>query len=132
MAHLAWQYLVFIFVSCVGVLQAAAAYSGLKGLLFVPRRLPSFGLATVLVIGAFLWFFRSGDRAPAPGWPIVAGSQQTMLFAAGAGLALGFTALLSSVLRLTADRQPTPKGEGLEALRERSYLQALLQRWRGG
>lgn len=132
MAHLAWQYLVLIFVSCVGVLQAAAAYSSLKGLLFIPRRLPSFALAVILVVGAFVWFFRMDDRAPAPGWPILEGGVQTLLFVAGAGLAISFTVLVSSMLRLTADRRPTAKEEGLEALREASYLQALFRRWRRG
>ncbi|MBI2918684.1 MAG: hypothetical protein HYY01_11945 [Chloroflexi bacterium] len=132
MAHVAWQYLVFIFVSCVGVLQAAAAYSGLKGLLLIPRRLPSFGLAAVLVIGAFVWFFRVDDRAPAAGWPILEGGPQTLLFTAGAGLALGFTALLTSMLRVAADQRSSLKEEGLEALREEGYLQALLRRWRRG
>jgi len=131
-AHVAWQYLVFIFIACCGVLQAAAAYSGLKGLMLIPRRLPSFVLGLALVVGAFIWFFSADNRAPPAGWPVLEGAQQVLVFGVAASLAVGSTALVTSLLRRRTDKQPNPRQEGLEALREQGYLQAVSRRWRRG
>jgi len=125
---LAWQYLAFVFVSSCGVLQAAAAYSGLRGLLFIPRRLPSYGLAIAAVVGAFLWFFTAEERAPAEGWPILEGAQQAGLFAGGAALATLFTLLLTSLLPGRGVRHHRLREEGLEALQDAAYLRLLLHR----
>lgn len=132
MGHLSWQYLVFVFIACCGVLQAAAAYSGLKGLLFVPRRWASFIVALLLVVGSFLWFFASESRVPPAGWPVLEGAQQTGLFALGAALSFAFTALAGSLLRWLGGRPPAAREEGLEGLRETGYLQAWLHRRQRG
>lgn len=128
MGHLAWQYLVFIFIACCGVLQASGAYGSLKGLLFFSGRLPSFLLGLALVAGAFVWFFTGEERAPPSGWPIIEGGPQAILFATGALLAFGFTVLLSSVLPGRGSGKSNSRDDGLEALRKASYLNTLLRR----
>lgn len=122
LAGLYLEYLLFVFVAACGVIQGAAAYSRLRGLLFLKRPSLSYLLSGVMIVGAFVWFFLWGDRSQ----PGLEGAQQLYLFTLGALAALVFTLGLSSLLRAGdfASRGPEDR-PGLDALRERSYSQAL-------
>lgn len=115
---LALEYLLFVFVAALGVLQGAASLSRLGGLSFFPRPWLGYPLAALTIGGAYAWFFHREDR----NYQGLEGIQQAVLFSLAVLLALGFTLLLSSLLH----HRPAPTGEsGLEALRETGYWRAL-------
>lgn len=115
------EYFLFAFIACCGVLQIAATYARLKGLCFLPRG--GYLLGFLLLLGAFWWFFATEDRNVRG----LEGGQQLGLFNGAMFAALFFSLLLSSLLRLGSRRREAPRGgKGLEALKERTYLEALL------
>ncbi|MBI2304068.1 MAG: hypothetical protein HYU86_04915 [Chloroflexi bacterium] len=125
MSRLVVDYILFVFVSACGVLQIVAARARLGRLLFFKSWLPSYALGAMAVAVAFGWFFNSDNRAI----PGLGGTEQFYGFVAAFFLALVFTLLLSSLLRIrgvTACQQRN----GLDALRDRTYLQAIGRLWR--
>ena len=52
----AWHYVLTAFGASLGVIQIAAASSGLRGLWLLPDRRAVYGLGVFLVLGAFAWF----------------------------------------------------------------------------
>ncbi|MBI2861637.1 MAG: hypothetical protein HYX89_02335 [Chloroflexi bacterium] len=123
------QYLLFVFLASLGVVQIAAARNGLKGLMLVPGRVPSLVFGWALVVASFLWFFSVEDR-DVPG---LEGTQLGVYFLIGSSGAVLFSALLSPVQGLWTSSDvsdPAPPGEGLEALRSTSYWGAQSERWR--
>lgn len=144
-ARLAWEYSLLVFGAGVGIIQAAAAYNRLKGLLFFPyqafntplRIWPSgyrlgqyfswgyiFALATIApaLVSFFFW-----NRRNATG--IIEGSQQALFFFLSMTAAMIFTLLLSSIINHWRLRHNQPQGEGIEALRDITWIQALQHRW---
>lgn len=119
------DYLVFVFLVSLGVLQTAAAYSGLRGLLFVKARPLAFllGLATAAL--AFSWFFLSEPRNISDTEGGLDGNQMSGFFAAGAGTAFLITLLLSSLSNRSMGGNGQRPRPGLDALRETTYLKAL-------
>ena len=119
------DYFLFSLVSSVGVLQVAAAYSHLYGLMLFSRRL-SAGAGLFLVVAAFTWFFTSEQRNIPDTAGGLDGNQQALLFSAAAGVALLLTLLASSVRHwsLGGGNQEV---QGLDALRDSNYLRALLK-----
>lgn len=126
------DYFLLVFIASIGVVQLAAAWSRLNGLLLLGRRL-SLVAAPLLVVAAFAWFFLSEPRNIPDTAGGLDGNQQALLFFAAAGAALVSILLVSSL------RNWSMAGgehlEGLEALREATYLRLLLRRgwrlWRG-
>lgn len=131
------RYLVFVFVAACGAIQIGAASGGFRGLLFLPaRRLAALvGVALDLLAFAFFfsWYF-SDENSKFRG---LEGWEQTLLFlpAAAGGLlfTLGASSLLHRLrgperggLRFSSPEDPRRDGQvqGLEALREASYLEA--------
>jgi hypothetical protein len=124
---MALDYLIMVFLSSLGVIQVACAYSRLRGLLFLGRPLWSALLGAGLVVAGFAWFFAPGPRLIPDTEGGLDGNSQTGLFAAGAGAAVAATMVVSSILnhrRLPGLRVMV---WGLEALRETIYLKALVQ-----
>lgn len=121
MARLPAEYVVFVFVAAIGVLQAATAHSGLWGLCFFRQRWQSYLFAALSIGAAFGWFFLSYDRNR----PGLEGLQQVLLFSLASAAAVAFTLTVSSVLK-RQEKAPV-RGQGLETLREVSYWQALRQ-----
>jgi hypothetical protein len=122
------EYFLFVFMASCGVIQIAAAYSRLHGLMFFRRPLWGYVFAAVVTPLAFLWFFKSENRNV----PGLEGSQQFGDFCLGFIAAVVFSALFSSLLR-ARDALHLGEGEapeGLEALREMTYLQAIRRRLR--
>ena len=125
MEELARDYLIFVFLACLGALQAAGAFGGLRGLLlFQSRRVARAG-GVLLAVGAFIWFFTSGDRNLSDTNGGIAGAQQFVYFVAGCAAAVAVTFLFSSLLNVSRCRRPTPPAPGFEALRESTVLQTL-------
>ena len=119
------DYLVYVFVASLGVLQMVAAYSALRGILFIRSRRLAFLSGLVTTVLAFLWFFISEPRNVPDTDGGLNGNQMSGLFAVGAGMALALTLLLSSIRNRTMGRDSRRTNNGLDALRETNYLNAL-------
>ncbi len=123
----ALDYFVFVFLAALGVLQAVASYRSLQGILFIRSRLPAFLAGFATTTFAFLWFFLSEPRNIPDSEGGLDGNQMSGLFAVAAGSALLLTLILSSI----SNHRSLGKGggqfsSGLEALRETTYLNALV------
>ncbi len=133
MLALGLQYSLFVFLAAIGTIQLAVAYAGLQGLQLVGSRrwVALIGVATL--IGAFAWFFGLVDRNVRG----LEGAEQTILFVPSAFAAVAITGVAASLLHRLGDPEEAASGSiprerrssvprGLEALRSRSYLDALL------
>ena len=120
------DYLVFVFLAALGVLQMVAAYSALRGLLFVKSRPHAFlvGLATTAL--AFIWFFLSEPRNVPDTDGGLDGNEMAGLFSVAAGTALMLTLLVTSISNRGIRGGGQPLYRGLDTLRETTYLNALL------
>jgi hypothetical protein len=126
MSPFALDYFLFVFVAACGVIQIAAAYSALRGLLFFRSRPLAALLGLLLVAFAFLWFFLSEPRNIPDTEGGLDGNQQAGLFAAAAASAIAFTLLLSSILNLPMGSIRRAYAPGLDALKETTYIKALI------
>ena len=95
------DYFTLVFFASCGVFQMAAAYNGLRGLLFLQDRRLSFFLGLVLLAAAFAWFFLSGSRNLPDTHQGLNGYGQFGYFFAGFGAGLTFTLLVSSLSNRT-------------------------------
>ncbi|MBI4282562.1 MAG: hypothetical protein HY672_03640 [Chloroflexi bacterium] len=118
------EYLVLVFSACCGVVQVAAAYGGLRGLLFFEGRRFSAVAGVGMILGSLAWFFWDGGRNIPDTGGGIAGTAQFGLFILGSFLALLFTVLVTS---FTNYKRGAFGGttEGLPSLRETTFLQAL-------
>ena len=119
------DYFVFVFIAAFGVLQMAAAYSPLRGLLFIRARPWAFTAGLVTAALAFLWFFVSEPRNIPDTDGGLDGNEMGGLFTLAAGSALVLTLLLSSVRNRSMGRNWQRSGPGLDVLRETTYVRAL-------
>ena len=119
------DYLLFIFLASLGVVQLAALKNGLKGLYFV--RIPSLNLVAglALVAGAFLWFFLSEPRNLPDTGDGLDGNQQAMFAVAAAVAAVLFTLAVTSVINAGFGKGEDRSEDGLEALRRTNYFTAM-------
>jgi hypothetical protein len=127
MFRLSLEYGLLVFLAVTGVLQLAAIHNNLKKLLFFKRKVYGYILSAVIILPALVIFFTWNYRN-ATG--IVQGSEQAGLFMLAMVLAVIFTLVLSSLLNHTRSNPPVSKTtaskkEGLDALRELTYFQAL-------
>ncbi len=120
------DYFLFVFIAALGVLQMVAAYRGLVGLLFIRLRPLAFLVGLAAVPLAFLWFFLSEPRNISDQEGGLDGNQMSGLFAVAAGSALIFTLLVSSISNRSLGGCRQRFDTGLEALKETSYLKALI------
>ncbi len=120
-----------MFLLCTGVVQVAAAYGGLNGLLFFKSRRLCAALGMGLILGSLVWFFFEGGRNIPDTNGGIAGTSQFGLFVLGGFLALLFTFLLTSIANYRngnghTDEDAADTSEGLPSLRETTFIQALL------
>lgn len=118
------DYFLFVFVAALGVLQMAAAYSSLNGLLYIRPRALAFLLGLAVTVGAFVWFFVSEPRNIPDSAGGLDGNQSAGLFALGMLFALLWTLVMSSIVNRSMSRIAQP-GSGLDALKDTTYLGAL-------
>ena len=119
------DYLLFVFLAALGVLQMVASYTALRGLLLIRCRPVAFLAGFVVTVLAFIWFFISEPRNLPDTEGGLDGNQLAGLFAVGAGSALILTLLLSSLRNRTMGGGERQFNLGLDALRETTYLKAL-------
>ena len=133
------QYLPLVFFSALGVLQIAAARAELKGLTFFKKPLHCYLFGAVAIVGAFVWFYATGDRGAEPlvriddGVKVFFGETESFAtFMGGAIGALVVTILLSSLLNTRSPGSTDKKvPRGLDALKEMTFFQAITRRlWR--
>ncbi|MCS7207871.1 MAG: hypothetical protein NZ951_08100 [Dehalococcoidia bacterium] len=127
MPALAGDYFIFVFLSSLGVVQVAAAYAGLWGILFLRSRWSSALVGVGLVALGFAWFFAPGPRHIPDTHGGLDGNAQALLFTLAAASAVAFTLLFGSLVNARFLHPRNTLSEGLDALREATYLQAL---WR--
>lgn len=123
MSELAWDYFLLVFLAGCGVIQIAASYSRLRGVLLLAHPWASALLGLVLVLGSFLWFFSPGPRHIPDTQGGLDGNLQAALFSLAALSAVVVTLLLSSLINRRLSHNPA--SWGLEALKETTYLKAL-------
>jgi hypothetical protein len=124
---LSFVYIILVFLAGVGVLQAAAAFNDLNGLLFFPKKMFSYFFALVMtglplaVLFDWNWHYAIG---------IIQGAEQTELFFLTMVLALFFTLLVSSIINVRRFSEPNDNLEGLDSLRKSTYFQMLKSHFR--
>lgn len=141
-AALAWEYSALVFAVGLGVLQAAAAYGGFRGLVFMPGevrlRLPfqrilrvvfSYVFAAVMVIPSLVDFFFWNRRNETG---IIEGAEQAGFFVLAMAAAVAFTFLFSSLINHWRLRRNEASGSGLEALKDTTWVQAIWRLMTGG
>jgi hypothetical protein len=135
MPALAGDYFVFVFLASLGVVQIAAAYAGLRGLLFLRGRCSSALLGVGLLALGFTWFFAPGPRLIPDTQGGLNGNVQALVFTLAAGSALLFTLLVTSVVNARPRPPHVTPAVGRGAVREAPYLQTLGRSlalwWRG-
>jgi hypothetical protein len=123
------EYFLLVFSASLGFIQIAAAKSRLKGLLFSQKTVLNQVVAGILIAPAALIFFTWNHRNPVG---IIEGSQQAGLFSLATLSGVGITLILGSLLNHFRLKPSTPPSGCIEALRDRTFFQAVLGRlsWR--
>ena len=119
------EYLLLVFLVCFGVVQVAAAYGGLRGLLFIGSRRFSAVGGMGIVFVSLTWFFWDGGRNLPDTGGGIAGASQFGLFVLGGFLALLVTFGVTSFTNFNRGALGDTT-EGLPSLRETTFVQALL------
>lgn len=106
------RYTLFVFTAVLGVVQLMAAYYRWMGFSLPGRRRWRWGyvLGTVLLGGAYLWFF--GAVQPLIFQPGLAGAELFTVFSVSTLLAIGVTLALVSLLHRQVPRLDAPAGQG--------------------
>lgn len=118
------DYMVWIMLSTIGLLQALASYYRWMGLSFFPGR-PAVGYAcaAILVPVSYVWFFVQENRNT----PGLEGWQLFSRFAVAGAAGIALVLLISSLINRGAPaRAPASGAAGLDMLREQSYARSLL------
>ncbi len=131
MLSLKIHYLILTTCVCLGVIQATAAYSNLRGLLIVPRAVASYVIALAVPIAAFTWFILMGDVGIPGDVGGVEGAQQFTTFLIGAFAAGIGSAVLASLTQWGHPASPDP-AMGMEGFRNATAFQLLIALFRRG
>ncbi len=123
---LALEYFALVFVAVVGVLQLVAAYNELRGVSFFSRKIYGYLFAALTVGPALAGFFTWLSRNPSG---IIHGREQFAFFILALIAALSFTLAVSSLLKNRRLRGNHAQHDGLEAVREVTFFQALRHRF---
>lgn len=119
---MAFEYFYLVLIAAVGVIQAAVAYNGLKGVCFFYYKTSAYLFALVTTVPVLISFFYWNSRNPTG---VIEGREQFCLFMLAMVAAIGFTTVFSSVWNHWRFRGNEIKGEGFEALRQATFFQAL-------
>jgi len=143
-AVLSWEYAILVFAAVLGIIQAAVANAGLRGLLFAPgtvriRFWPS-GRRWTLTPLHFSYLFVAVTVLPALGFffvwnqynetGIIEGPEQAGLFVLSTAAAGIFSLIASSLINQWRLQHNHTEAQGLEALKDITWFQALWRRWR--
>ncbi len=119
------DYILFIFLASLGVVQLAALKNRLKGLCFIRIPVLNLALALALVAGSFLWFFISEPRNLPDTGDGLDGNQQAMYSVVAAISAVLFSLAATSLINLGIHRGGDRQESGLQAMRRATYFSAL-------
>ena len=119
------DYILFIFLASLGVVQLAALKNRLKGLCFIRIPVLNLALALALVAGSFLWFFISEPRNLPDTGDGLDGNQQAMYSVVAAISAVLFSLAATSLINLGIHRGGDRQESGLQAMRRTTYFSAL-------
>ena len=122
--ELSLRYSILIFLAVTGVLQAIAAYRGLKGISFFTHKIPAYIFASITIVLPLAIFFTWNEI-----WPIglIQGLEQFCCFTIGTILALIFNLGVSSILKRRALPGNSTHLQGIDALKDMTYYQAIKQ-----
>jgi len=152
------EFSLFIYLASMGVLQIAASYSNLNGLSFFKRPKWGYIFGILAIGGGFSWFYIVGNPHPEVGYAItvsdifvygwsnpkppdiglIMGEGESIIFFLFAvGCALLTTIVISSVVKSRiSPRNPEEMNkdaqEGLEALKDMTFFQAITRSLRNG
>lgn len=126
MISMTGDYVLYNFIACLGIIQAAVGYAGIRGLCFFKRPIFACLFALVAVSASSAWFFTVKDRNIKG----LEGTEQFTYMITAAGAALAATVILSSLInwRLKSKNPPTSEdslGPGFETLKHMTYFQAI-------
>lgn len=129
-----WEYFLWVFVSVIGVLQLAATFARLKGVLFFENRAITF-IFSFLAIGLSFGFFFGWDNRLDTTMRRVGleGSGQLCYLFLGTLAGGVFTLIVSSLLKAYQWRERSTErksGQGVDALKEMSYFEAIKQNFK--
>ncbi|MCJ7769003.1 MAG: hypothetical protein MUO92_00795 [Dehalococcoidales bacterium] len=123
---MAFEYFYLVFIASVGVIQAAVAYNGFRGISFFSRKIYGY-LLMVFTLGPVLVAFFAWNERNITG--VIEGREQFYLFMLAIVTAIGFTLVLSSLLKHWSLRTNNVQHDGFEALKEITFFQALRYRF---
>ncbi|MBI2856076.1 MAG: hypothetical protein HYX93_04445 [Chloroflexi bacterium] len=107
-------------------MQVAGAFGNLKGLLFFRDRRIASVVGIGLIVGSLAWFFRDGGRNIPDTNGGIPGASQFGFFVLGGFMALLFTFAATSLTNFRKSSPTEDTVNGLPALRETTFLQAVL------
>jgi len=122
---LSLKYCILVFIAVMGVIQAAAGYNNLRGLLFFKRSLYAYIFA-IITIGVSIGFFFTWNYLFPTG--DIAGSQQTGLFVLTTLAAVVVTLIISSLINIKYNSPRAVQLTGLDALREGAFFRTIWER----
>ena len=123
----ATDYYILVFVATIGVLQVAASFGRLNGLLFIKSPIVTRVLGIALAAAAFIWFFSTGDRNINDYEGGLDAPTQSLFFFFGSSTGFVFTFVVSTLVNARMNGGEPSHEEGLDALRDRNYIRALTQ-----
>ncbi|MGA3094198.1 MAG: hypothetical protein ABSD79_02280 [Dehalococcoidales bacterium] len=140
---LSLEYAILVFVAVLGVIQAAAANASLRGLLFAPGtvriRFWPWGRRWTLTYLHFSYLFAAVTVLPALGFffvwnshnatGIIQGSEQAGLFVLSTAAGGIFSLVASSFINQWRLQHNQTQAQGLEALKDITWFQAVWRRW---
>jgi hypothetical protein len=122
------KYFLMVWAAIVGVIQAAAAYNGLRGLMFFPWKIVCYIFCGLVVAGVltvmFLWNYLYEVN-------VVAGSEQAGWFLYSTAAAIIFTVIVSSLIHIRFYTPGAEKLKGLDALRQGNIIRVVWERLHG-
>ncbi len=121
----ATDYFLLVFVSALGVIQIGASFGGLSGLLFLQAPKATRALGTVLAVVPFIWFFATGERNINDYQGGLDAPTQALFFFLGTLAAGGVTFIVSSAVNWRMDSGTPAPEEGMDALRDATWVSAL-------
>lgn len=123
----ATDYYILVFVATIGIIQVAASFGNLNGLLFIKSPIVTRVLGIALALAAFIWFFSTGDRNINDYEGGLDAPTQSLFFFFGSSTGFVFTFVISTLVNARMNgEEPSPE-EGLDALRDTNYIRALTQ-----
>jgi len=123
---LAFEYFYLVSIAAVGVIQAAVAYNGFRGISFFSRKIYSYLFMILTLSPVLAAFFTWNERNPTG---VIEGREQFCFFMLAIVAAIGFTLIVSSLLQYRYLRKNNIRHDGFEALKEVTFFQALRHRY---